>query len=86
MDVNADILPGIFYFAPRGYLPIELTMITKEEKLAWAKKKNSLKRKYVFLQDKDFKYEEGKQEVVLAKIQKRLGKTNEEWQEIIASL
>jgi hypothetical protein len=61
-------------------------MITKEEKLAWAKKKNSLKRKYVFLQDKDFKYEEGKQEVVLAKIQKRLGKTNEEWQEIIASL
>jgi len=48
--------------------------------------KNSLKRKYVFLQDKDFKYEEGKQEIVLAKIQKRLGKTNEQWQEIIASL
>jgi len=61
-------------------------MITKAEKLAWAKKKNSLKRKYVFLQEKDFKHEEGKEEVVLAKIQKRLGKTNEEWQEILASL
>jgi hypothetical protein len=61
-------------------------MISKAEKLAWAKMKNSLKRKYVFLQEKDFKHEEGKQEVVLAKIQKRLGKTDEEWQEIIASL
>ena len=48
--------------------------------------KNSLKRKYTFLQDKDFKYEEGKQDKVLAKIQKRLGKTNEQWQEIMVSL
>ena len=61
-------------------------MISKAEKLAWAKTKNSLKRKYTFLQDKDFKYVEGKQDIVLAKIQKRLGKTNEQWQEIIVSL
>ena len=61
-------------------------MITKAEKLAWAKTKNSLKRKYTFLQDKDFKYEEGKQDKVLATIQKRLGKTNEQWQEIMVSL
>jgi hypothetical protein len=61
-------------------------MISKAEKLAWAKMKNSLKRKYVFLQEKDFKHEEGKQEAVLAKIQKRLRKTDEEWQEIIAAL
>jgi len=62
------------------------TTISKEEKLAWAKLKNSLKRKYVFLQEKDFKHEDGKEAIVLAKIQKRLGKTDEEWQAILASL
>ncbi|HJW30752.1 MAG TPA: hypothetical protein VJ508_16070, partial [Saprospiraceae bacterium] len=63
-----------------------LKMISKEEKLAWSRQKNALKRKYVFLTDKDFKYEEGKKDAMLAKIQKRLGKTKEQWQEIIASL
>jgi len=61
-------------------------MTTKEEKLAWSKQKNNLKRKYVFLTEKDLKFEEGKKDQMLAKIQKRLGKTNEQWQEIIASL
>lgn len=61
-------------------------MISKEEKLAWSRQKNALKRKYVFLTEKDLKYEEGKKEVLMAKLQKRLGKTKEEWQSILAAL
>lgn len=61
-------------------------MMTKAEKLAWSKQKNNLKRRYVFLTEKDLKFEEGKKDQMLAKIQKRLGKTKEQWLEIIASL
>ena len=61
-------------------------MTPKEEKLAWDLEKKKIKKRYVFLMDKDLKYEIGKKEVMLDKLQKRLGKTKEQLQEIIAAL
>jgi hypothetical protein len=52
-------------------------MTPKEEKLAWVQEKRKIKQRYVFLTDKD---------VMLGKLQKRLGKTKEQLQEIIAGL
>ncbi len=61
-------------------------MTPKEEKLAWTQEKRKIKQRYVFLTDKDLVYETGKKDVMLGKLQKRLGKTKEELQEIIAAL
>lgn len=59
---------------------------TKEEKLIWITMRNKLKRRFVFLTDKDLKYDEGKKEVMLDVLQKRLGKTKEELEAIMAAL
>ena len=61
-------------------------MTPKEEKLAWIQEKRKIKQRYVFLTDKDLAYETGKKDVMLGKLQKRLGKTKEQLQEIIAGL
>jgi uncharacterized protein YjbJ (UPF0337 family) len=61
-------------------------MTPKEEKLAWILEKRKIKQRYVFLTDKDLAYDIGKKDVMLAKLQKRLGKTKEELLEIIAAL
>lgn len=61
-------------------------MTPKEEKLAWIQEKRKIKQRYVFLTDKDLVYEEGKKDVMLGKLQKRLGKTKEQLLEIIAAL
>jgi uncharacterized protein YjbJ (UPF0337 family) len=61
-------------------------MTPKEEKLAWIQDKRKIKKRYVFLTDKDLHYDIGKKDIMLAKLQKRLGKTKEELQEIIAAL
>jgi uncharacterized protein YjbJ (UPF0337 family) len=60
--------------------------LSKEEKLIWMTMRNKLKRRFVFLTDKDLKYDEGKKEVMLDAIQKRLGKTKEELEAIMAAL
>ncbi|MBK9105665.1 MAG: general stress protein CsbD [Saprospiraceae bacterium] len=61
-------------------------MTPKEEKLAWIQEKRKIKQRYVFLTDKDLTYEQGKKDVMLGMLQKRLGKTKEQLQEIIAGL
>jgi len=61
-------------------------MTPKEEKLAWIQAKRKIKQRYVFLMDKDLAYDIGKKDVMLGKLQKRLGKTKEQLQEIIAGL
>lgn len=61
-------------------------MTPKEEKFAWIQKMRKLKQRFVFLTDKDLAFEEGKKEQMLSKIEKRLGKTKEQLQEIIAAL
>jgi len=60
--------------------------VSKEEKLIWMTMRNKLKRRFVFLTDKDLKYEEGKKDVMLEALQKRLGKTREELEAIMAQL
>ena len=59
---------------------------SKEEKLLWITMRNKLKRRFVFLTDKDLKYDEGKKAVMLDVLQKRLGKTKEELEAIMAAL
>ncbi len=61
-------------------------MTLKEEKLAWQLEKRKIIKRYVFLTDKDLAYEVGKKDVMLGKLQKRLGKTKEQLLEIIAAL
>lgn len=61
-------------------------MTPKEEKLAWQLEKRKIIQRYVFLTDKDLVYEVGKKDVMLGKLQKRLGKTKEQLLEIIAAL
>ena len=59
---------------------------SKEEKLLWVNMRNKLKRRFVFLTDKDLKYDEGKKAVMLDVLQRRLGKTKEELEAIMAAL
>ena len=61
-------------------------MTPKAEKLAWSEKMRRLRQRFVFLTDKDIRFEEGEKEVMLSKIEKRLGKTKEQLLEIIAAL
>ena len=48
--------------------------------------RDKLKRRFVFLTNQDLKYDEGKKEVMLDVLQKRLGKTREELEAIMAAL
>ncbi len=61
-------------------------MTPKEEKLAWIQEKRKIRQRYVFLTDKDLAFTEGEKDVMLGKLQKRLGKTKEQLLEIIAAL
>jgi uncharacterized protein YjbJ (UPF0337 family) len=61
-------------------------MTPKAEKLAWSEKMRKLRQRFVFLTDKDIRFEEGQKEIMLGKIEKRLGKTKEQLLEIIAAL
>jgi hypothetical protein len=61
-------------------------MNPKEEKLAWILKKRKLRQRYVFLMEKDLKYDEGQKDAMLLKLSKRLGKTTAQLQEIMDAL
>lgn len=61
-------------------------MNPKEEKLAWILKKRKLRQRYVFLMEKDLKYDEGQKEAMITMLQKRLGKTKIQMQEILEGL
>ncbi|HQW24816.1 MAG TPA: hypothetical protein PLV75_02605, partial [Saprospiraceae bacterium] len=63
-----------------------LQMTPKEEKLAWILEKRKIRQRYVFLTEKDLAFEAGKKDIMLGKLQKRLGKTKEQLLEIIAAL
>lgn len=60
-------------------------MTTKEEELVWIQKKRKLRQRYVFLTDRDLKYENGQKDQMLSVIQKRLGKTKEQFHAIMAA-
>lgn len=52
----------------------------------WNEQKGKLKAKFISLTDADLKYEDGKKDEMLTRIQTKLGKTKEEFAEIISKL
>lgn len=52
----------------------------------WGEQKSKLKTKFPALTDEDLKYENGKKDEMLGRLQTKLGKTREELDQIISSL
>lgn len=52
----------------------------------WNEVKGKLKQKYGQLTDDDLKFEEGKEDELLGRLQKRLGKSKEDVRQFIAEL
>jgi uncharacterized protein YjbJ (UPF0337 family) len=52
----------------------------------WAELKDRLKQKFTALTDDDVRLEEGRQDDLYARLQKKLGKTKEEIHQLIAAL
>lgn len=52
----------------------------------WTEQKGKLKAKFVSLTDADLQYEDGKKDEMLTRVQTKLGKTKEEFAEIISKL
>ena len=61
-------------------------MNTTELKGNWNELKGKLKKKFAVLTVNDLMFEEGKKEVMLGKLQIKLGKSKEELDKIIAAL
>ncbi|MEO7087535.1 MAG: CsbD family protein [Bacteroidia bacterium] len=61
-------------------------MNTTEVKGNWNEQKGKLKQKFAVLTDNDLMFNEGKKDEMLGKIQKKLGKTKEEFDAIIKAL
>jgi len=57
-----------------------------EAKGNWNEQKGKLKQKFAVLTDNDLMYEEGKQDEMYGRLQKKLGKSKEELQKIIREL
>ena len=61
-------------------------MNTTEIKGNWNELKGKLKKKYANLTDNDLMFEDGKEDELLGRLQKRLGKTKSELKEIFDEL
>ncbi len=61
-------------------------MNTEERKENWNEQKGKLKKQFAWLTDDDLKYEEGKRDEMLARLQLSLGKTKDELHKLIESL
>lgn len=61
-------------------------MNTTELKGDWEVQKGKLKQKFAELTDDDLMYLEGKKDEMLGKLQKKLGKTKEEFHKILDKL
>ncbi len=61
-------------------------MNKKEITGKWTELKGKLKKEFAVLTDNDLMYEEGKRDVMLGRIQKKLGKTEEEFKKIMEAL
>ncbi|PXY42326.1 general stress protein CsbD [Flavobacterium cheongpyeongense] len=61
-------------------------MNSTEIKGNWNEFKVKLKQRYADLTDDDLLYEEGKEDEIYGRIQQKLGKTKEEWDEIVSNL
>jgi len=54
--------------------------------ISWKEIKAKLKQRYPKLTDDDLTFSDGKEEALLARLQKRLGKSSQELREIIRDL
>ena len=61
-------------------------MKAEEIKGNWNEQKGKLKQRFAVLTDNDLMYEEGKQDEMYGKLQKKLGKTKDEFDKIISEL
>jgi uncharacterized protein YjbJ (UPF0337 family) len=61
-------------------------MNTTEIKGNWNELKGKLKRKYAVLSDNDLLYEEGREDELYGRLQKKLGKSKSELQKIFDEL
>jgi uncharacterized protein YjbJ (UPF0337 family) len=61
-------------------------MNTTEIKGNWNELKGKLKQKYAELTDDDLIYSEGKEDELYGKLQQKLGKTKEEFHQILSEL
>ncbi len=61
-------------------------MKAEELKGSWNEQKGKLKQRFAVLTDNDLMYEEGKQDEMYGKLQKKLGKTKDEFDKIISEL
>lgn len=61
-------------------------MNTTEVKGAWHEQKGKLKQKFAELTDNDLMFSEGKKEEMMGKLQKKLGKSKEELEDILKNL
>jgi hypothetical protein len=52
----------------------------------WKEKKGKLLKKYEILNDKDLRFDEGKEEEMIEKLVRKLGKTKQELLNIIVTL
>ncbi|MEM9833391.1 MAG: CsbD family protein [Bacteroidota bacterium] len=52
----------------------------------WNEKKGQLKQKYASLTDDDLAYREGKEDELIGRVQKKLGKTKDEIRKIISEI
>ena len=69
----------------RMNLPAE-TMTKLEMKGTWNETKGKLKQKYADLTDDDLLFEDGKEDELLGRLQKKIGQTKEEIRDSIAKL
>ena len=74
-----------FHTAYSSHLKIE-TMDKLEFQGAWNDVKGKIKQKYAHLTDDDLKYEEGKDDELLGKLQTKIGKGRDELVKWIKSL
>lgn len=59
---------------------------TKHVEKSWPDQKNRLKNQFNILRDKDLRYENGKKDEMLEKVRQKLGKTEEEFESLMAAL
>lgn len=52
----------------------------------WNEVKGKLKQRFAVLTDNDLMYEEGQEDEMIGKLQKKLGKTKEEWDKLMRDL
>jgi uncharacterized protein YjbJ (UPF0337 family) len=61
-------------------------METNQIKGNWNELKGKLKQKFAVLTDNDLMFEDGKEDEMFGKIQKKLGKTKDEWNKLMSEL